>query len=76
METPCDTHSFDCIGSNSCFVIPENDQLHFCYARILSKSNSSQGKLDHGNKTIYGPLITIHEMQITLYHKRIDILKM
>ena len=76
-KTACDIHTFDCTGPLSRFDPPKNERLHFHHVCLGMKSlpapNITKGKK---RKDIVGEVWTLEEMQSTLHHNRIDLLKM
>lgn len=78
-KTACDIHTFDCTGPLLRFNPPKNERLHFHHVCLGVKSlpaptNVTMGKSN--NDMLLGEVWTLEEMQSTLHHNRIDLLKM
>lgn len=76
-KTPCEVHTFDCTGPRSRFAVPKHDRLHFHH--ICLGADPAPTPVDVGpdpkNSTVYGEIMTLHQIQKMLNHNRIDLLK-
>eukprot|EP00977_Amphora_coffeiformis_P024481 scaffold15975_cov153-Amphora_coffeaeformis.AAC.1 len=73
-KTPCQVHTFDCTGDRSRFKVPANDRLVFHHVCLGTEHVDAAPTCPKGNPKC-GPTWTLSEMQQTLGHNRIDLLK-
>jgi hypothetical protein len=77
-KTPCEVHTFDCTGDITRFNKPIHPRLkfhHICLGAKHVPYNQEQ-KCDSSKRNICGDILTLHQIQRMLGHKRIDLFKM
>lgn len=78
-KTPCVVHTFDCTGPRSRFEVPKHERLHFHHICLGSKPIRYGKPKDVGpavkDGAVNGDIMTLHQIQKMLNHKRIDLLK-
>lgn len=72
--TPCEVHTFDCTGPVMRFKKPDDPRLHFHHVCLAAESSPAPETCE-GNG-ICGEMMSIRDMQESLGHARIDLLKM
>jgi len=76
-KTPCTVHTFDCTGPRSRFTVPNHERLHFHHVCLGAEPVPAPTELGPKifNSTVIGEIMTLHQIQKMLNHKRIDLLK-
>lgn len=77
--TTCHIHTFDCTGPRSRFEVPQHERLHFhhkCLASEPSPGPAEPCDEKTPQNNMCGPLETLQQLQSSLGHGRLDLLKM
>ena len=73
-KTPCEVHTFDCTGPLDRFRKPRNDRLKFHHVCLGARHEDTPAS-ECAGKAKCGETWTLLEMQQSLGHQRIDLLK-
>lgn len=77
-RTNCQIHTFDCTGPRSRFQEPQHERLHFHHKCLGSEPSVPKTECNENSpaNTMCGPLETLEQLQASLGHDRLDLLKM